>query len=561
MRVLSISAMLFIAMFVSKLQAQNCNVTGGTPLSGDLQGSYSFTNTNVRVQGTLVSNVTITVTNGSIIVDGPIVGSAVGTGAVHGTNGGWGQNGTSGLPGNAGPTLSLATIGFGDVVIASVIDLRGSDGGNGGSGGPGLIHHLPPSACLAYKPGSPGKGGAGGTGGSVYIDCAGSVCLLANIDLRGGSGGHGGNGGDSAAAGSGGVQSLPSATCSSGGLGGNGGQGGVLEVLQRGATGDGITLGNLFSADCSGGVPGYGGIGGSNGSVNGIGGAGGAGGNGGSIILDGLDIDGSATGISLSALGHRGGNGGRGGDGRGQAGCPDSSCGCVGTNSVVATGNGKAGGSAGFAGNAGTIYIVSVLDPNVPGSGFLELAGVQVFCNAPDASGGSSWWSGEGGLAGSQVVTCSSYECLNYFDPPTAVSGQDGVSGGEIVISAAEAVITSSGFFVNGGSGSAGGKAGLGGVGCNQTAVRYGGKGGGGGTAGSITISSTLLQFGTGVYLYAVGGDGGNGADGAGPVGYGGSGGGGGTAGTVSITATTQTGTPTQVIGVGTAGSDGIDVP
>ncbi|MEQ8824311.1 MAG: hypothetical protein RIC14_08045 [Filomicrobium sp.] len=356
--------------------------------------------------------------------------------------------------------------------------------GNGGDGGSG---HL-------------GGGKDGGTGGdnsdkSVTIESSGSIQTSGSgaIGIVGQN--HGGIGGDS---GGGGL-------FAGGGDGGDGGHAGSVDVTNDGsiATSGAHAFGVFLHS-----VGGFGGSGGSGAGFVGYGGTGGSAGNGGAVSATNAGIITTtgdySNGIYVQSVG---GGGGRGGNGVGVVGL---------------------GGVGGLGGDGNHVDVTNDAGDGNPASAKISTSGVDAIGIFAQSVGGSG---GDGGDSAGLVSIGG--------------SGAHGGAGGNVTVSNAGTIETTSRGAVAIHAQSVGGGGGHGGSSAGFASL--GGSGDDGGDAGTVDVSNStnavLTTEGddaTAIFAQSVGGGGGDGGSslGAGPaasIALGGSGAKGGHASTVTV--------------------------
>ncbi|MHB1425399.1 MAG: beta strand repeat-containing protein [Gemmataceae bacterium] len=519
------------------------------------------------------SNALLVVENGSQIISDTALGGSGGIGG-NGLNapGNVGPGGIAGLGGDGGGSAG------GGIFNAGILELNGTSssalvisgdvaqGGAGGNGGNGGNAGKGPRGPAGGNGGNAGDGG-NAVGGAIYNTGSFFQNSLQYVQFLGDQavGGKGGNGGGGGLGGTG--------TKYTGGTGGAGGAGGNGGIAQGGALYNGVgtvTVSNSqFGADVNGmpdqAIGGAGGVGnaadnggtaGSSGAtkaeklggVGNFGGGGGAGGNaqGGAAVNAGTSLIFDNTSFTSSlAKGGTGGNGGAGSNG--------NLGGALTTISkvVIPAGNGGTGvaggpGGAGGAALGGALY-------NLDGS--LTITGDSFTANqaignlggiagnggtggqgglgnskGPGGTGGSGGIGGAGGAGGaaqgggfySQVgsvsVSDSSFvaNATGTGNDALSGSGNKGGNGGDGGLGGDNTKL-SGGPGGRGAIGGNGGDAGLaaGGAGSNN----YGGNLGNNTKLTDVTITSSLVESGTG----GTGGNGGNGGDSGNGPGIGGS--------------------------------------
>ncbi len=487
-----------------------------------------------------------------------IVGGAGGRGGSSGNGGGGISGGYANSSGNGGCGGSIAALNFGNnnssTIGATSMQITGGAGGAGGCGGHG-------------GDGGDGRsgatGGCGGAGGSIANTYFQGVLTLPFMSITSGSGGKGGCGGR------GGLTTVPLVNGGCGGNGGAGGAAGSVSMVSLSSVNN-MSLGGIAVSGGAGGAGGVGGVGGNNytpalipGATNaGCGGAGGAGGNGGSV----RNLSITATGSNINSTGAitiKAGTGGAGGagtvGGTGNLTPPLD----VEPFGAVGGGGGGIGGAGGAGGNIGaTATTITAASATIvrlqfsAGNGGNGGSGGDK--QAPGSASASSGSGGKGGAGGSVTapiaITVPTLHLQSSGNVPSLlVSGGNAGNGGNPGITR-EIFIPGTNWLggSNGGSGGAGGA---------------------GGSIGNVTVmSTTSLQFDSGVAISA--GSGGNGGYGQGGESYyipngwigtftshggaGGNGGNGGTGGSIgNISLTSACGPASATYVVVQAGSGG----
>lgn len=523
-----LSCLAVVVLFATYVHAQQT-------FTGQVGGTYEFYDEDVYFVGEveLISDLTVTVYNGSIYVNATLI-----TG--RGADGANGQDGfyegsppfaehppVAGDDGQTGKNLTLRTLPFGggssslDIYLASsYIDLSGGDGGRGGSGSYGYI---PWDGCpIELLPQGPAVAGAGGNGGALTVNAGGDVYWYGQFVATGGKGGRGGAGGGIAVGSTGIYYELCAGTGWGGGQGAPGGRGGSITIEAM--------SGSIFcetapiTAYLYGGEGGDGGAGGGNASPNGLGGSGGRGGAGGSVDLYALGIE-ASTLVKFFVYGEKGGDGGPGGNGGGE----DGGCGCTGFGSTDRD-RGVQGGFAGRGGDGGTARIRTPQDV-----GAISLPGVQVIASSSTTSGAS----GGTGSSGFAWVYDDPFCQWNSKTPLPGVAGTLGGRGGEIYFETASLQIPNCLLDARGGKGARGGMGGNSESGwgaCEYVSGAPGGPGGHGGPGGAVYLNVSVVD-GSGGQVTVCGGAGGQGGDGGCPGGVGRPGGRSGFKGTFESTA------------------------
>lgn len=459
---------------------------------------------------------------------------AVGVGYVQAIGGKGGSGGNAGTVSVTQPaTIQGSVVTQGD---QSRGILAQSVGGGGGTGGTAVAAGV----LSVYTHGVGGSGGTGGDGAGVIVDVAAPIQTSGH--LADGILAHSVGGGGGAAGGvittqvGGGID----VTQTVGGSGGLGGTASSVKVTAQGAVSTSGSHAVGIAAEASGGGGGHSGIVVSTTAVDlGTVGVtlGGSGGSGGSVtgpvsVTAGAGIATEGDG-SAAILAHSAGGGG------GHAGLVVST-----TNAQVGTVSVTMGGSGGVGGNAG--------DVTVTASGTVSTKGAASNAISAVSAGG-------GGGSGAAVVNASVFA----VGTVKATFGGNGGSGGDagtVTVTANGPVTTegmqSDGIFASS-TGGFGGDAGihLGSAATGNVVtlgdvdVSVGGKGGAGGTAGAVTVTSngdinTNGAFSAGIYAQSIGGGGGRArgtmAANVGDVGnvtfvFGGAGGNGGYAGDVTV--------------------------
>jgi hypothetical protein len=410
------------------------------------------------------------------------------------------------------------------IADGSDIDTAGSNahgiqaqsvGGGGGNGGQAISGVLPSGSALNVSIALGGKGGNGGDAGDLV-----SVRTTAGttIDTSGNQsygiiaqsiGGGGGNGGTSFAASGGPGLSLG---VSVGGSGGSAGSGKKVSVENAGTittAGDlsaGIFTQSIGGGGGNGGFAGSLAVGGASVSVS-LGGTGGDGRAGGDIdvINSGTIATGgeSAAGIFAQSIGGGGGNGG------------SAFAGSVGVASVSTT----VGGGGGTGNNGGLV--------DIRNSGLITTGGNNspgIFAQSVGGGGGSGGDATSLSLAGPVAVAVA-----------VGGGGGSGGNGGNVIVGNTGRIVAkgpnSDGVFAQsiGGSGGSGGSATTGTlvfpveingveIPAMSANVAVGGRGAGGGTAGTVMVTNTgeieTNDFlSNGVFAQSVGGSGGKGGN------------------------------------------------
>ncbi len=410
-----------------------------------------------------------------------------------------------------------------------------SVGGSGGDAGSAISVSLSPT--LSFGLGASGDGGPGGSGGVASIttggdiSTAGSSAPAISAQSTGGGGGHAGTT----------VTSADSAGVaigvSVGGSGGNGGDGGTVTVTAGGTLETKSSASPALLAHSQGGGGGHSGVtvtgdamATANASIS-VGGSGGAGGNGGEVTVTAEGRIATEEEASPGIVAHSIGSGG------GNAYSTISASGV--TNATFGLG---IGGSGGASGDGGPVTVtasgreIKTAGSNAPGitamsigagggDGGISVTGdIETSANIGLSIGGDG---GAGGDAGAVQVNSTS-----------RISTKSDLSPGIRVMSIAESG-GNAGLAINGSAIS----------GVNITNLSVGGSGGGGGTSGTATTINSGDVTTSGAYSHAlsaqsIAGGGGNGAGavngsllsaGSLNVTVGGAGGGGGTAGDVSV--------------------------
>ena len=439
--------------------------------------------------------------------------------------------GGKGAAGSAGGTVTLTGAGNvttgGDVSPGVVIQSVGGGGGNGGStvsaslaAGEGLS--LAGAVALGGASDSGGNGGAVRADVDSFINTTGHFSTGFLAQSVGGGGGNGGNAISAAASFSDGAAGA--AGIALGGSGSLGGTGGAVSVTLRGA----VTTGNdqsdgivVQSVGGGGGNAGttvaasLGAAGTTAGNLSvGLGGAGGAGGNAGDVFAR-LTADVSARGdgsdgVVVQAIGGGGGNSGL-----------TVGAGLAGSGVDAATVNVGIGGTAGSAGDGGTV--------DAHYSGNLSTVGNSATGILAQSVGGG------GGNSGGTIAAGLSFagEAAGAIDVAIGGDGGGGGAGGRAGVDRAVTLqtlgsvtthgISSSGIVAqsigggggNGGYSVAGGAAGSF-VASGTIGVGLGGIGAGGGAGKAVfanmgSVVLTLQDASLGVLVQSVGGGGGNG--------------------------------------------------
>lgn len=498
---------------------------------------------------------TVTVTNGaSILTQGQDADGVF----IHSVGGG-GGDGSNALAVSAGFSLAIGGTGGGggDGMAVTYTDggtdsyeistagnrARGvvvqSLGGGGGDGGSAISASGSPVLDIAI--GASGTGGPGGNGGA-----AGATVNAGMVTTTGASasavfvqsiGGGGGAAGTTVAAANGSELSVTAIVGGKGGAGGSGGQ------ASAAVSGEVATTGDLSSGVF----------------VHSVGGGGGH---------AGTTVAGSAlSALSIQAkVGGRGGNGGSGG-----------TVGVSADGSIATGGHGSAGIAAASIGGGGGDGSTSVTASGITGGtvgvtlggdggGGGDGAGVTVTNSADIATTGAisegiraQSIAGGGGSSGTVVSTSGG--ALGDISVGVGGAGGGGGSSGLVTVTNQGGVTTSGTFAtaidaqsIAGGGGNAKGSITASGLSMGSLTATVGGRGGGGGTAGNVTVTSsgalaTGGDLANGIVAQSLGGGGGEGgfAAEAGVTGgevsgnvsltFGGGGGAGGTAGEVLVNA------------------------
>ena len=377
--------------------------------------------------------------------------------------------------------------------------LAQSIGGGGGSGGDATSVV---AGGITYSHTVGGQGGGGGSGGeailNIYAPISTSGAMSDGI-LAQSVGGGGGVGGSSVALAIDGAFSLNHAV---GGSGGSGGAGGLVSVT---ATGGIATTGTHASGLLAQSVGGGGGHAGSVMSGSALSGitanlsVGGSGGSAGSGDTVGVSAAGSiATGGHNSAGIAAASIGGGGGDG-----------------STTVTASGIAGGTIGVTVGGG-------------GGGGGDGAAVTVtnsadLTTAGDISEGIRAQSIAGGGGSSGTVVSASGGALGDISVGVGGAGGGGGSSGLVTVTNQGGVTTSGTFAtaidaksIAGGGGNAKGSITASGLSMGSLTATVGGRGGGGGTAGNVSVTSggalaTGGDLANGIVAQSLGGGGGEG--------------------------------------------------
>lgn len=488
-----------------------------TPEPGHQSVVLDYFNTDLIITGdgiTLTTHTTITVTNGRIIVEGPIHGRPPNSFSRPAGDPGQDANGLllrticsappdadpHGAPKGAHAARSASCC---DVLISSTIDLSGEHGTNG--------FHVPMGAT-----GSGGPGGSGGDGGRLSIASSGNIIDSGFITTAGGHGGEGGAGGERG----------------DGGQGGQGGAGGDVDFRQNNSTPIDARIEINGTINTSGGSGGHGGSAGVRAcggcgvsSVNG--GSGRAGGNGGEVTIIGrfVQLADPLSDVTINTNGGTGGNGRPGQSGieiacahtdpsialivralRAQDRDPEDLLELLGSPSGACHPpvNGGNAGNAGPGGNAGDVCVAAlhpVTNPTTPSlSGSAEI----------HARGGAGGHGAAGGVGASLDLDCDGVpECCG--EAGISQPGDQGGAGGLIRISA---LVNDLNVTLN----SQGGRGGSGGEGsndaCGPCSGTQGARGGSGGAGGSFTYTGALVPDSLPVLvLNTLGGSGGDGGD------------------------------------------------
>ncbi len=451
--------------------------------------------------------------NGGFAIQGTVSpGTSVAV-AVGGSGGAGGAGGDVTIDGNVSVlTQGLSATG----ILAQSI---GGGGGNGGFAAAGS------AANYSVNVGVGGSGGSGGAGDAVVVQTSGVISTQGDLSaglVAQSIGGGGGNGGYSIAAGAGAV----TASLAVGGGGGSGGNAGAVTVSgassisTKGANASALVAQSIgggggnggFVVDAAAGIAGLAvGVGGSGGV------AGGAGrvdvDNNGTIVTQG---DGS-FGIIAQSIGGGGGNGGfsAGGAVAVAAGVPAIA---IGVN---------VGGAGGAGGGSGDVAVTSVggtggvTVDGLAGSYTLVTAGYDASGIVAQSIGGGG---GNGGfaatLAGAINVTGSGGGAAAVAVGGGGAGGGDGAA---VRVDSTNHIATLSdnsyGILaqsIGGGGGNGGFSLGLAAGSDYAGAFSVGGSGAAGGDAGMVTVDSRgrIVTVGTasaGILAQSIGGGGGNG--------------------------------------------------
>ena len=547
----------------------NSTYSGSTVSGGQYIGNSSSNNA--------ASGGTVTVTNAGSITTGSSAGggnmaigilaqSIGGGGGSSGGNGAAAFVGDQGGSGGAGGAITITNSGTittaNDGAIGILTQSVGGGGGNGGN-----------AAGLFVAVG--GQGGLGGAGGAITLNLGATSGSVGSITTSGdfamgvvahSIGGGGGNGGYAKSVGLGFSNAI-------GGAGGSGGAGGDITFSNNGQpittgstsanTGNGAH-GVLLQSIGGGGGTGGGAIshvvGATFGESLAVGGTGGSGGAGGSVTVTNsgaiTTYNPDAMGLLVQSIGGGGGNAG-GAMAKALTIAADPDFPTLSFSTAV-------GGTGGSGGAGGTITITN--------TGSLTTAGSSAFgINAQSIGGGG----GNGGdsTAGNTLVAGKS----GGLQIGTSLGGSGGTAsnGGSVSITNGSSGSTTAGAIttlgnnatamlaqsIGGGGGTGGGgnaasgAPNLGGAGVSPGFVlgittALGGKAGGGGSGGEVSVTnygpvSTIGSGGQGILAQSIGGGGGSAgggsaAGGGSPVNIntsvGGSGGSGGAGGSVSVT-------------------------
>ncbi len=462
----------------------------------------------------------------------------------------------AGGPGGSGGDASASVAAY-DVSTAGILATGvfvQSVGGGGGSAGTTVA--AAEGAVLSYDVAVGGQGGAGGSGGQASLAAAGEIETQGVLSHGVFAQSVGGGGGHSGATVTGSAVSGLTLSANLGGGGGNGGAGGVVTAA---ATGLVETHGDLAYGVNAASIGGGGGAAHFAGSFTGVsgaaiaanvGGAGGGGGDGGSVSVT---TEGILSTAGLGAVGVAAASiGGGGGDSGTTLTASALSGGAVGIS---------VGGNGGAAGSGGTVSVTNTA--NITTRGILSEA---IRAHSIGRGGGNS----------GTLVTANG---LSLGDIGIGVGGNGGAGGasGDVTVTnqpglASQGTLSTSGTFataidaksIAGGGGNAKGSITASGLTMGSLTATVGGDGGGGGTAGKVTVNSngavgTGGDLAYGILAQSLGGSGGEGGfaieagftggevSGSLNVALGGTGGGGSTGGAVQVS--TQGSVKTQGLG------------
>ncbi len=535
--------------------------------------------------------------NGGTTVAGNVIGGVSVSTAVGGSGAGGGAGGDVSVSGSG----SISTEGNNSPGLYAH-----SVSGSGGVAGTTVAATAVSSVTANVSVG--GKGGSGKQAGTVTVDVDRTISTKGDISPGLTAISQGGTGGHSGVTVSGSLDSSMNVNATVGGSGGKGGAGNTVTVTSNGAIAtEGNSSGGLIaqSVGGGGGASHFSGSfsGTSDGSINTtVGGRGGTGGDGGAVNVsasNSISTAGhNAPGISAVSVGGGGGDSGTavsgalasggaigvtvGGDGGASGDGGDvevssyadvttsgensvgirarsvalsgGSAGVVASGAAIAGGavNVSIGGSGGDGGTSGTVDLISLGDVSTSG-------GYATALVAQSAAGG-------GGSATGSISATG----LSMGNVSVTLGGDGGTGGtaGDVEV-ASNGALSTTGHHARGiqasSHGGAGGDGGFAAEGSftagevsGQLGVTIGGKGGGAGQAGAVTVSAedsiSTGDFGaTGILAQSIGGNGGNGgnvytgnlsfsSDGSAQVDIdiGGAGGGGAKAGKVTVTNAAQ---------------------